>query len=49
MATIIIITIIVTGLISGIGKNYTKKPIPRKVVKWMMQDNDNSVIDVFSI
>jgi len=49
MSTIITVTIIVTGLIGGIGKNYTKRQKPSRVIEWMMQDNDKSGIDVFDI
>jgi len=46
---IITITIILTRLVGAIGHNYTKSPEPNKVTKWMMEDNDKSVVDVFSI
>lgn len=50
MATIITITIIVSGLIGSIGKNYTKSQEPTRVIKWMMEENqDGSIVDVFSI
>lgn len=45
----ITITIIVDLLFGSIASNYTKKPEPTKLVKWMMSDNDKSGIDVFDI
>lgn len=49
MATIITITIIVSGLIGSIGKNYTKSQEPTRVIKWMTENQDGSIVDVFSI
>lgn len=48
--TIITITIIITGIVGGIGGNYTKKPEPDKIIKWMMNQNqDGSIVDLFEV
>ena len=48
MATIITITIIVTGLVGAIGGNYTKRPAPREVAQ-MFEPVDIDLTELMNI